>query len=335
MNIAEILKDEPKGTKLYDYLHNKEVKFDNIISVNGETSIWCVRTKENNVVVHHGYSELGTLRGCEDGLQILMPSKEMRDWYKFAWKKGDVLVSGDKNLHIIFEGFNDDTYKSFKGKHYLWKEGDEEDYSKEEANMVTFLFEKANDESAQAYIKVIEKRLGGKLNLTSLEIEKTQPEFKDGDIVAVDLWRKNIRIFKEKENGNNICWGKYYIGISFNDDEKPIQTFENYKADCSSDRLATEEEKQLLFSALAKEGKAWDAEKKQIVDLKPKYSFKPFDKVIVRRKDNYNIWQVNIFSHIVEKGYYACIMGVWSDILPYNEDTAKLVGTTKSLEDIR
>lgn len=62
---------------------------------------------------------------------------------------------------------------------------------------------------------------------------------------------------------------------------------------------------------------------------------KPFDKVIVRRKDNYNIWQANIFSHIVEKGYYACIMGVWSDILPYNEETAKLIETTKSLEDIR
>lgn len=69
--------------------------------------------------------------------------------------------------------------------------------------------------------------------------------------------------------------------------------------------------------------------------IEPKYSFKPFDKVIVRRKDNYNIWQANIFSHIVEKGYYACIMGVWSDILPYNEETAKLIGTTKSLEDIR
>lgn len=331
MNIAEILKDKPKGTKLYSTPWGKCT----LEEVDTFLPLLPITVRNCHDGLQKRYTKKGTYYPSLDEC-LLFPSKEMRDWYKFAWKKGDVLVSGDKNLHIIFEGFNDDTYKSFKGKHYLWKEGDEEDYSKEEANMVTFLFEKANDESAQAYIKVIEKRLGGKLNLETLKIEKTQPEFKDGDIVAVDLWRKDIRIFKEKENkNNNVCWGKYYIGFSFNNDGKLIQTFKNYKADCSSDRLATEEEKQQLFSALAKEGKTWDAEKKQIVDLKPKHEFKPFDKVIVRRKDNYNIWQANIFSHIVEKGYYACIMGVWSDILPYNEETAKLVGTTKSLEDIR
>ena len=36
-------------------------------------------------------------------------------------------------------------------------------------------------------------------------------------------------------------------------------------------RFATDSEKQQLFDALAKEGKAWDAEKKQIVDLKPAF----------------------------------------------------------------
>ena len=33
-------------------------------------------------------------------------------------------------------------------------------------------------------------------------------------------------------------------------------------------RIATEEEKQKLFDALAKEGKTWDSEKKAVVDLK-------------------------------------------------------------------
>lgn len=328
MNIAEILKDKPKGTKLYSTPWGKCT----LEEVDTFLPLLPITVRNCHDGLQKRYTKKGTYYPSLDEC-LLFPSKEMRDWRKFAWKKGDVLVSGDKNLHIIFEGFNDDTYKSFKGKHYLWKEGDEEDYSKEEANMVTFLFEKANDESAQAYIKVIEKRLGGKLNLTSLEIEKTQPEFKDGDIVAVDLWRKNIRIFKEKENGNNICWGKYYIGISFNDDEKPIQTFENYKADCSSDRLATEEEKQLLFSALAKEGKAWDAEKKQIVDLKPKWTPKPFDRVITRTPDT--PWTANFFSHIDSDGIKNCIDDKYIMCLPYNEETAKLIGTTKSLKDIR
>lgn len=328
MNIAEILKDKPKGTKLYSTPWGKCT----LEEVDTFLPLLPITVRNCHDGLQKRYTKKGTYYPSLDEC-LLFPSKEMRDWRKFAWKKGDVLVSGDKNLHIIFEGFNDDTYKSFKGKYYLWKEGDEEDYSKEEANMVTFLFEKANDESAQAYIKVIEKRLGGKLNLTSLEIEKTQPEFKDGDIVAVDLWRKNIRIFKEKENGNNICWGKYYIGISFNDDEKPIQTFENYKADCSSDRLATEEEKQLLFSALAKEGKAWDAEKKQIVDLKPKWTPKPFDRVITRTPDT--PWTANFFSHIDSDGIKNCIDDKYIMCLPYNEETAKLIGTTKSLKDIR
>lgn len=36
-------------------------------------------------------------------------------------------------------------------------------------------------------------------------------------------------------------------------------------------RLATDSEKQQLFDALAKEGKRWDSEKKQIVSLKPAF----------------------------------------------------------------
>ena len=60
-------------------------------------------------------------------------------------------------------------------------------------------------------------------------------------------------------------------------------------------RLATEEEKKQLFSALEKEGKVWDAEKKAIVDLKPKVDeLKPFDKVWV--KDNpYGSWEPALF----------------------------------------
>lgn len=84
----------------------------------------------------------------------------MHDWSKFSWKKGDVLVNKD-NVHIIFEKFEDDAYTRFKGKHYLWKECDEEDYSKEETKMLTSVFEKANDEadSIQEVIKAIDRRL--------------------------------------------------------------------------------------------------------------------------------------------------------------------------------
>ena len=183
INIEEILKDKPQGTKLYDWLYNRDVELDTISTTDTETVVWCTNETDNNTTCHRGYSEFGTVRGCPDGLQILLPSKEMRDWRKFNWKKGDVLVSKD-NVHIIFEKFENDAYTRFKGKHYLWKECDEEDYAKEETYMLTSVFEKANDDAAQTYIKTIEEKLGGKLNRETLEIEKTQPEFKDGDILA-------------------------------------------------------------------------------------------------------------------------------------------------------
>lgn len=317
INIAEILKDKPKGIRLYSPIF-------------GECAFSFVREETDEICVkkHNGEKAFFNSKGLYNilGECLLFPSKKMRDWSKFVWKKGDVLV-GKYNVYIIFEGFTEDTYIRFNGKHYLCKECGEEDYSKKEVQMLTSFFKKANDDEAQTYINTIEERLGGKLNLETLEIEK-QPEFKDGDIVAVDLQRKNIRIFKEKVNENNHCLGKYYIGFSFNYEGKPIQIFEDYRADCELDRLATDTEKQQLFDALAKEGKAFDAEKKQIVDLKPKWTPKPFDRVITRTPDT--TWTANFFSHIDSDGIKNCIDDRYIMCLPYNDETAKLIGTTNN-----
>lgn len=152
INITEILKEKPQGTKLHDLLYNVDVELDTISTTDTETVVWCTNETDNNTTCHRGYSEFGTVRGCPDGLQILLPSKEMRDWSKFAWKKGDILLSKDNGVYIIFEKFEDDAYTKFKGKHYFWKKLDEEDYSKEESQMLTSLFKKVNDNEAQSYI---------------------------------------------------------------------------------------------------------------------------------------------------------------------------------------
>ena len=106
-----------------------------------------------------------------------------------------------------------------------------------------------------------------------------------------------------------------------------------YKDEIVEIRIATEEEKLQLFSALAKEGKAWDSEKKQIVDLKPKWTPKPFDRVITRN-DADDVWTANIFSHMDSHGEYVTIacVGGYTQCLPYNEETAKLIGTTNNWE---
>ena len=186
INIAEILKNKPQGTKLYNLLYNIDVELDTIVTTGTKTIVWCTDKIDNNDVCHRFYSEFGTIEGYPDGLQILLPSKEMRDWSKFSWKKGDVLVNKDESVHIIFEKFEDDAYKNFHGQYYLWEEGGSMvSFEEDENYMQTSDFNKANKEDAQEYIHKIEKELGGKLNRETLEIEKVQPEFKDGDILCV------------------------------------------------------------------------------------------------------------------------------------------------------
>mgnify|MGYP006920139677 CR=1 FL=1 len=281
-NIAEILKDKPKGTKLY-------------ADAFGELSIEEICTEDNHGITlsdNCGTDWLFYNDGKYSwlGESILVPSKEMRDWHKFAWKKGYVLVSNDSDSHIIFNGFSKNDYTTFEGKHWISVSKKRHVSCLKMQNVQDYHIED-NKDSAQTYINAIEKFCGGKLNLETLEIEK-QPEFKDGDILygeKDELHTDAIFILKIVKGKRNyyacLVLNPYmtcdYIGIGF--------------AGNKTLRYATEEEKQKLFDALAKQGKAWDAEKKMIVDLNPKVDeLKPFDKVLV--KDNtYGSWEPALF----------------------------------------
>lgn len=330
INIAAILKDKPQGTKLYDWLHNIDVELDTISTTDTETVVWCTNETNNNTTCHRGYSEFGTERGYPDGLQILFPSKEMRDWAKFSWKKGDVLVNKDGDVYIIFERFVDDTYCSFLGKYYLWKENNDTEQFYEKERLLTSDFQKAGKDAAQTYINTIEERLGGKLNRESLEVEKTQPKFKDGDIVALVVRKcTHIAIFQSRQGA--------YIGfhavLCQNDELLLEEPFREDVGDIEL-RLATDSEKQQLFEALAKESKQWDAGKKMIIDLKQKVELKPFDKVLVRHQKTEE-WSANIFSHTDKTDEYldyVCVNGRWEFCIPY-EGNESLLGTTKDVED--
>lgn len=306
INIVEILKDKPVGLKFYSntfgYISFNGVHKDKVYFFSEDTNAHSVKP---NGKMYDG------------GECIIFPSKEMRDWEKFSWKKGDVLVSKD-NVHIIFEKFEDDTYTRFKGKHYLWKECNVEDYNKEETKMLTSVFEKATDDVAQTYIKTIEEHLDGKLNLETLEIEK-QLEFKDGDIV---VYGKSVAICRKiyKHTLSFYVTLNEMVGLLFADE---VESSEEY-------RFATEEEKQQLFDALAKKGKAWDAEKKQIVDLKPKVELKPFDKVLVRDFSR-DKWSISFFSFKKEDCYVCINHCSWNQCIPYIGNES-LLGTTNNVE---
>lgn len=330
LNIAKILKNKPRGTKLYSMIHGKcsfEAVTDEIFKINFCTSKFGLTQSGECTLIKFGNM-------YDEGECVVFPSKEMRNWSKFAWKKGDVLVNKDGNAHVIFEGFDDDTYETFNGNNYLWKnEGITMCFGEYEDELPTSDFSKANQEDAQKYIHQIEKRLGYKLNFETLKIEK-QPEFKDGDIVT--MHKKNcdiVFIFNRLRTEGSFYYYAFHT----------LQTNNTGVIDChitlpyawtffgSKMNFATDSEKQQLFDALAKEGKAWDAEKKQIVDLKPKVELKPFDKVVVRcsKADK---WSIDFFSYKVSNGYI-CTGDAWFGYcLPYNEETAHLLGTTDDWE---
>ena len=326
INVAEILKDKPKGTKLYDLLYNVDVELDKISTTDTETVVWCTNEADNNTTCHRGYSEFGTVRGCPDGLRILLPSKEMRDWRKFSWKKGDVLVSNDYVTEVIFYDWYDDTYTNFYGKHRLDSENKNNIKYNDAFLCTTGRYSIEDKDAAQTYINTIEERLGGKLNRETLEIEK-QTEFKDGDVVFVRCKRFcYIEIFNYFKDDNLYDYASLSTTLHMIDicGEYPIP-----KDEIIEIRIATDSEKKQLFEALAKENKAWNAEKKAIVDLKPKWNPKPFDRVVTRVDDN-AIWTANIFCHIDQYGEYNTIgcVGGYPYCLPYNDETAHLLGTT-------
>ena len=329
INVAEILKDKPQGTKLYDWLHNIDVELDTISTTDTETVVWCTNETDNNTTCHRGYSEFGTERGYPDGLQILLPSKEMRDWSKFAWKKGDVLATEDGSTKVIFECFEDDTYLTFKGKYCLQETNIDETFIVDTKKNLTECFSLQAKNIAQIYIHNIEDITGGMLNMETLEIEKAQPEFKKGDIAFADYGHKQaVFIVSGKTDlseGYNSFIALDLRGLAL---DMGCMTF--FKEDLCKLRLATEEEKKQLFDALAKEGKAWDAEKKQIVDLNQKVELKPFDKVLVRDFSR-DKWVISFFSFKKEDSYVCINHCSWNQCIPY-EGNEHLLGTTKDVE---
>lgn len=327
INVAATLKDKPQGVKLYSRICGA-VELKEVLDVRKKKSIV---VKELNSSNQHRFWYDGKF--FRAGQCVLQPSKEMADWSKFSWKKGDVLVCKDDNSHIIFEKFNDDTYTTFTGKLYYQATRAGYSYAHTRNLVMTQDFDIEKGDAAQTYISTIEERLGGKLNRETLEIEKYQPEFNDGDVVVVDeipfdLYSKCIFILKENLNTGEIK-ARAYVLYNVNKDCIFFDTYVT-KVIERNIHLATDEEKQRLFDALAKEGKAWDAKKKMIVDLKQKVELKPFDKVLVRDSKSDN-WRANLFGYIGKDGYYRCVYANWVYCIPY-AGNEHLLGTTNNVE---
>ena len=166
INIAEILRDMPKGTKLYSPLFGEceyiDIDVDNIkYPIN-------IRTHNNTNDTRYGFL---TEYGCyfsdfEDADTVLFPSVKMRDWSKF-FKRGDVLVDEDLETAVVFDGWANDDYTEFNTtiNHYkisdAWGKGD---------ICCTLLFRKATNKERAKFIAAAEKHYGGKYNPETLQV---------------------------------------------------------------------------------------------------------------------------------------------------------------------
>ena len=310
VNIAAILKDKPNGIRLYSPIFG-ECAFCSVLK---DTNYICVKK-------HNGVKEFFDSKGLyyNTGEVMLFPSKSMRDWEKLSWKRGDLLINSC-GLQCIFKEWASDDYTKFNGCYSNSRDGYED-----VSNAETVKFVKLDDNTAYGYVREIERKLGGILNLETLEIEKTHPEFKDGDIVCISgMGYLAYSIVKSIDNSskkleyyvlNDMSTLKFEDWLSFED--KQIQPI-------------TETQQIILFDALARENKDWDSDKKVIVDLNPNIELKPFDRVLVRDFED-QAWQVSLFSYKDSDSYYCCNGCSWNQCIPYIGNES-LLGTTKDVE---
>ena len=114
LNLAEILKDCPKGTKLYSPIYG-DVELVKVYLKDDAYPIEIKIGKSSEMIVD--ITNNGRLLGDFPGECVLFPSKEQRDWSKFKVKKhkfdpktfqpfDKVLVKkGDKSYHVWFPDF--------------------------------------------------------------------------------------------------------------------------------------------------------------------------------------------------------------------------------------
>lgn len=202
INIAEILKDYPKGTKLYSTVFG-EVTFD---SIGIEEKYPIIVCKLDGMKT--SFTEEGHYTEYPNSECVLFPSSKMRDWSKF-FKRGDVVYSSSTNTLAIFEGWANSYYTDFKASIFrssdgIWREG---------MICITGYFVKVDRNSHDEFIADAEEHYNGKYNPDTLQVEPVKPKFpfKPFDKVLVrdvdrEKWR--INLFSHFEYADSYC--KYY-----------------------------------------------------------------------------------------------------------------------------
>ena len=290
MNIAEILKHCPKGTKLYSLVHG-EVTLEEVKSVGKYPIKIALNNKLSTYYSKDGLFFLGA------GDCILFPSKEQRDWNKFRLpvKRGDIMMTMDKRAFIANGKIDNDGCPCVYCGINLFH-----DFTiGTTINGWTSSFYIPASEEAKKELFIKMGIAGYTWNANTLELEKIKPKFKEGDILI-------------NKNTNTLF---LYNSNTFIDGNVPDSSLE----------LASEEDRNKFYSFINKVGYKYDKEQHKLT----KQTFKPFDKVLVRNDTNEK-WSINLFSYYDEENKhcpYFCLDGRYIYCIPY-EGNEYVLGTT-------
>lgn len=121
LNLIEILKNVPKGTKLWSPLCG-ECEFKGILSSN---NVFQIRVKyveeENDIVQYLCFSLQGKYCNCSKAECLLFPSKENRDWGTFKVPKA----------HKHFEPFEKVLIRTWSEGRFIWVAAEYSNYDEE------------------------------------------------------------------------------------------------------------------------------------------------------------------------------------------------------------
>ena len=224
INIAEILRDMPKGTKLYSPLFDKcelvgvsTDEYGDFIRVESFFQDVCVKKESRTFSSDGSYFGWYPSAAC-----LLFPSAKMCDWSKF-FQRGDVVLNEHSGLVAIFAGWVDDEFTEFNTTINLCKKNNF--WGKEKETCPTECFSKVADEERAEFIAAAEKYYDGQYNPETLHVEPVkviEPKcsFKPFDKVLVrcgnGIWRATF--FSCCDNKN--AWA--YVGVDCNNWEQCI-----------------------------------------------------------------------------------------------------------------
>ncbi len=299
INIAELLKDAPKGMKLYSSLFG-EVKLDDA------GGMIYVTTK-------YGSSKCFTETGCYyvdnetfSTECLLFPSKYCRTW----------------------DGWKASVEPKFKVGTWLWHKTKGvfpmmvEDYDEKEGYLMQYL-------NSRTYFgcDIIENEY----RLWNFG------DSKPGDILYDKAYNR-IGIFENfghHPDGGSFNDKTYcYLILYYDVDDKEFYENTCNDMDCYDAIPATREQRDLLFAKMEEAGYEWDADKKELKKNPKHYdinNFKPKQWVLVRNSDN-QVWGLSMFSHR-DMGFYICLNREdFRQCIPF-EGNERLLGTTDMCDE--